>query len=386
MAAAPPPAPASPASKPAASTRVAAPSSPPISAGAPAPVAPPDRLAGIAHSDKLIWSGVVVAPDKRIFVVLPRAAGNPGPFLAVINGDGNPAAYPGDSWNSWNPADPKADPTQALVAPTAIRLAADGSLWVVDSGVPGPGKPVLSGAAKLVRIDLKANRVTRSIALAADALRPKSAAGEIRFQGNLAYIADNGAPGLIVLDLPTGKARRVLDGDPSVTGQRPVVVDGEALKGGDNKPVMMNVSRIELSPDGKFLFYQPLPGPMFRIPTGLLDDPKATAQAIADGAEFWYDAPALGGMAAGPDGTLLLDDVENDSVLSLSPDRALATIIRDPRLHWVGEPFLRDGILTLPVAQLDRIAAFHHGKSQVRFPVELFTLRLATAPAQARPK
>jgi hypothetical protein len=386
VAAEPPPATSNPAMKPTPPAQVAAQSRAPSSSASPPPVSSPDRLTSIAHSDKLVWSGVVVAPDKRLFVVLPRMAGNSGPFVAAIGSDGNPVAYPDDTWNAWNPADSKTDPGQAFVGPSAIRLAPDDSLWVVDSGVPGPGRPALPGAAKLVRIDLATNRVTRSIILPPDVLQPKSAIGEIRFHDKQAYIADNGAPGLIVLDLASGSARRVLDGDPSVTGQKPVVVDGEVLKNSDNKPAMMNVSQLELSSDGKFLFYQPLPGPMFRIPTGLLDDPKASPQAVAGGAEFWYDAPALGGIALGPDGTLILNDVENDSVLSLTPERVLTTVIQDPRLHWAGEPFLKDGALTLPVAQLDRTAPFHHGKSQVRFPVELFTLRLLPPQPQARPK
>jgi sugar lactone lactonase YvrE len=350
------------------------------------PAPPPDPLVSIAHSDKLVWSGVVLAPDKRIFVVLPRTAGNAGPSLAVIGADGSPAAYPGGAWNAWSPTDLKADPAQAFVGLSAIHLAPDGSLWVVDSGVPSPGKAPLPGAAKLLRIDLAANRVTRSLVLPAEVLRPKSLTGEIRFHQNLAYITDTGAPALIVLDLGSGAARRLLDGDSSVTGQRPVIVDGETLKGSDNKPVMMDISRLEVTPDGKYLYYQPLPGPMFRIPTSLLDDPKASPQAVAAGVEFWYDTPALGGSAVAPDGTLFLYDVENDSVLSLTPDRVLTTVIRDPRLHWVGEPFLKDGTLTLPVEQLDRTAPFHHGKSLVRFPLDLFTLRIASVHPESKPK
>ena len=121
---------------------------------------------------------------------------------------------------------------------------------------------------------------------------------------------------------------------------------------------------------------------MFRVPTALLDDAKASPQAVAAGVEFWYDTPALGGTAIDADGTLYLDDLEQDRVLSLTPGRALATVLRDPRLHWADAPFLRDGTLTLPVAQLDRCAPFHHGKSQVQFPVELLALRLHPAAPQ----
>ena len=344
-----------------------------------APVASPDRLVSIAHTDRQVWNGVVVAPDKRVFVVLPRIDGNNGASLSRIDAQGGLVDYPDAAWNGWSPGDPKADPAHAFVGLNAIHLAPDNSLWVVDTGAPGFGKAPLPGATRLLRIDLASNLVTRSYVLPPEVLRPKSMIDDVRFNHGQAYITDAGAPGLIVLDLASGGARRLLDRDPSTTAQRPIVVDGETLKGPDNKPVMIHADQLEVTPDGKYLYYQPLPGPMSRIRTALLDDVRATPKAVSAGVEFWYDTPALGGTAIGADGTLYLNDIENDSVLSLTPDRVLTTIVGDPRLHWADAPFLHDGTLTLPVAQLDRTAAFHHGKSQVRFPVELFDLRLAPA-------
>ncbi|WP_428392449.1 L-dopachrome tautomerase-related protein [Lichenicoccus sp.] len=346
--------------------------------------AAPDRLRSIAQTDRLAWSGVARSDDGRTFVVFSRLAGNPGPSLAVIGNDGKPQPFPGGGWNDWSAAADKADPAKVFVGLSAIRLGPDHSLWVLDSGVADRGR-ALAGAAKLVRIDLVHDSVARTIVLPADVLRPKSRVADFCLHGTTAYIADAGAPGLIVLDLTTGAARRVLDGTPSMTARRPVTVDGETLRGADGKPVMIDVDNLDLSPDGKFLYYQPLSGPMSRIATSLLDDPKATPQALTAGVEFWYDTPALGGSAIAPDGTLYLDDVENDSVLSLSPDRALRTVISDPRLHWPAAPFLRDGVLTIPVSQFDRAGLFHHGHSRIAHPVELFELRVASAPAAASP-
>lgn len=354
----------------------------PTPAAAPPAQPPPDRLLSLAHSDKLVWNGVVIAPDKRVFVVFPRTAGNPGPSLAVLDNSGNAVAYPGGGWNGPVAGDAKPDPGNSFIGLNAIHLAPDNSLWAVDTGVPAFGKPPLPGGAKLVRIDLAGNQVTRSYVLPPDVLRPRSMIDDIRFHGGLAYVTDAGEPGLIVLDLATGSARRLLDHDPSTSAQRPIMVDGETLKGPDNKPVMIHADQLEVTPDGKYLYYQPLPGPMFRIPTGLLDDAKATPQAVAAGVQFWYDTPALGGTAIDANGTLYLNDIENDSVLSLTPDRVLTTVIHDPRLHWADAPFLKDGTLTLPVPQLDRAAAFHHGKALIQYPVQLFALHLAMPVSQ----
>ncbi len=346
----------------------------------PAAATPADPLHLVGSSDKLAWNAVAIAPDGRVFVEFPRVTGSPGPSLAVLNHDNSLTPYPGGAWNGWSGTG-KTDPAQGFVGLNAVHLAPDNSLWAVDTGAPGFGRPPLPGATKLVRMDLASNTVTRVYVLPPGVLAPKSMIDDIRFHGGLAYITDAGVPGLIVLDLATGNARRLLDHDPSTTAQRPIVVDGESLKGPDNHPVMIHADQLEVTPDGSYLYYQPLCGPLYRIPTALLDDAKATKQAVATGVEFWYDTPALGGTTIGPDGTLYLEDIENDSVLSLDPHRALTTLIHDARLHWADAPFLRDGVLTLPVSQLDRTAPFHHGHSQIQYPVQLWALRLPTPPA-----
>ncbi len=361
-----------------------------------APPPPAAPLVERASSTQQVWNGVVSAPDGRLFVVLPRLANPAGPSLALVDADNHLLPFPDAAWNDTSqlvarpsrpqpsgpppvapqPAVPPPDgPGPVFVGLNAIRLAPDGALWAVDTGVPGPGKPPVANGARLIRIDLATNQVTRILVVPADALRPKSMIDDIRFNGDHAYVTDAGAPGLLVVDLRTGTVRRVLDRDPALTAQRPIVVDGEVLKGPDNKPVMINADQLEVSPDGRHLYVQPLCGPMSRIDTALLDDPQTSPRALSAGVSFWYDTPALGGTAIAPDGTLYLNDLENDSILSLSPDRMLLQLIRDPRLHWADAPFLSPkGTLFVPVSQLDRAALFHHGHAQIQFPVSIFTL------------
>ncbi|WP_419728665.1 L-dopachrome tautomerase-related protein [Lichenicola sp.] len=377
------------------------PVSPPANASAtgPATVVPADALTERAQSRQLVWSGVVVAPDGRTFVVMPRLANSSGPQLAQLAADGTLTPYPDAGWNrapvtAPTPAGPSdhapggAQPAApAFVGLTAIRLSPDGALWAVDTGSPGFGKSALPDASRLIRIDLGSGQVTRVLTLSADMLRPKSVLADIRFNGGHAYVTDAGAPGLIVVDLAAGSFRRVLDHDPALTGQRPVTVDGEMLKGPDGKPAMNLGSLLEVTPDGRYLYVQPFCGPMSRIATALLDDPQASPRSLSNGMAFWYDTPALGGMAIAADGTLYLNDLETDSILTLSPARQLGLLLHDPRLHWAGGSSLGSGgVLTVPVPQLDRAATFHHGHSQVQFPVGLYSLKpveLAAAATQA---
>ncbi|MGI4744648.1 MAG: L-dopachrome tautomerase-related protein [Janthinobacterium lividum] len=361
---------------------------------------PNNHLVLRAQSKQMVWNGVAVAPDGRMFAVFPRAANTTSPSLALVAADGSLTPYPDAAWNANPPTDPKrlaagsmpaSGPGSVFVGLNAIHLAPDNALWAVDTGSPGFGKPASADATRLIRIDLATNQVTRVLTLPQEVLRPKSMIDDIRFNGGHAYISDAGAPGLIVLELASGSFRRVLDHDPALTAQRSILVDGDVVKGPDGKPAMIHADQLEVTPDGRYLYIQPLSGPMSRVATALLDDPQTSPQMLSHGTAFWYDTPALGGTAIAPDGTLYLNDVETDSILSLSPDRKLTRLIHDPRLHWADASFLApDGTLMVPVPQLDRAPPFHRGHSQIQFPVSLYTLKPSelaadAAKAEARP-
>ncbi len=357
----------------------------PALAAAAATTAPPSNgLKLVAQSGQAVWNGVAITSDGRVLVTLPRIANQGGPSLARIDAGRDVVPYPDAAWNGAGdrPAHPAKDgPGAVFVGVTAIREAPDAALWVVDSGVPGFGKPMVHGGARLIRIDPATNQVTRILTVPEQALRQKSLLGEIRFNGTHAYIADSGAPGLLVLDTDTGDIRRVLDQAPALTARRPLTVDGATLRDADKAPIPGGV-RLEVSPDGATLYLQPACGPLSRIDTALLDDLKQPDAAVAAGVSFWYDTPAVGGTAIMPDGTLLLTDLEDDSVLALSPERVVSVLVRDPRLHWADAPFLgHDGTLTIPVSQLDRAAPFQHGKQRISFPVLLVAI---DAPALIR--
>ena len=344
--------------------------------------APRDRLQIVATSASLLWNGVAATADGRIFVDFPRmdaAAANPS--VAEVTRAGAVVPFPGGAWNAWRPG---ADPRNAFVSASAIHLGPDHRLWVVDNAAVGmTGRPPVSGGQKVVVLDPATRAVVRVYPLGADVLRPRSAVADIRFNGRHAYLTDAGAPGLIVLDLDTGRARRVLDRDRATTGSRPIIADGHILRGPDGAPVAINADQLAVTPDGAWLYEQPLPGPLYRMPTRLLDDPAVPAATLSKAVEFSYDTPSLGGLAIDAAGNLYLNDLGTSSILKLGPDRHLSLVVHDGRLHWAGAPAIDgSGNLLVPVPQLDRIAAFNHGRSAIVWPVALYRIPLgARAPA-----
>jgi sugar lactone lactonase YvrE len=262
----------------------------------------------------------------------------------------------------------------------AIHLDRRGGLWVVDTGSPDFGGDPLPGGAKLVRIDLATDRVSRVVPLGSQVALRGSYVDDMRLRAGMAYLTDAGRPGLIVLDLRSGAARRVLDGHPSTMAPegRAAVLDGEPVRAPDGKVLRVHVDPLELTPDGRWLLYGPLTGPWSRIETRLLDDPAIPPSELALKVEPWANLPPVGGTAMDGNGELYFTDLAENALKRRGTDGRVTTILRDPRLHWVDAPFIdADRNIWLPVAQMDRVALFNGGQSRTRWPVQLFRLPLA---------
>jgi len=336
-----------------------------------------DPLQVLGISEDKIWNGITVSDDGRIFVNFPAISPRPIQAVGEIGADKRSHPYPGGDWNSWVPGKPV---EHAFVGTNSVRIGPDGALWVVDTGSPSFGKEVLPNATKIVKIDLSTNIVSRVYPLGSDVVKSKSYIDDIRFHGETAYLTDAGVPGILVLDLTTGKVRRVLDHDPSTTGTREIKVNGEVLLGPDGKPLMQHADQMEVTPDGQWLHFQPLAGPMSRIATRWLDDPGIQPGELLTKIEPWFNTGSLGGTAIDSNGDLYLEDLNTSSILKLTPDRKLSIVFHDARLHWVDAPWIQDGWLYLPEAQLDRAAQFHQQQSKVQWPLHLYRLRLAALP------
>jgi hypothetical protein len=331
----------------------------------------------VAESGEMIWNAVAV--DRgRVFVAGPRWTGSKGPTVAGIDADGETKPYPDAAWNAWHPG---ADPGSTFVDVNAIHLDDRGGLWAVDTGSPGFGGDPLPGGAKVVRMDLSTNRVTRVYLLGPEAVPAGSYIDDIRFHGDFAYLTDAGRPGLIVLNVKSGATRRVLDGDVSTTARpdRAIVLDGRVLNAPDGSPLRVNSDPMEVSPDGRWLYFGPLAGPWSRIETWSLEDPAMTPAELATKVEPWVDLPPVGGTAMDRNGDLYFSDLAENALKRRTPEGVITTIVRDPRLHWVDAPFIdANHTIWLPVPQMDRVGLFQGGKSKIRWPVQLFRFDLGS--------
>ena len=323
-------------------------------------------------SSSLVINGPTTSPDGRLFTVAQPSQPGESPQVVEIK-DGKAIPYPDEHMNSWRLG---MDGHQLFVGVNSLRFGQDGSLWAVDRGGPGIGKPLVPSGPKLVKIDVGTNKVERIYDLAS-MTRPWSFVDDVRFHGSIAYLTDAGSPGLIVLDLKSGHGRRVLGGHPSTVAQTPLVAEGKVLRDTKGKPVNIHADQLEVSPDGEWLYNQACSGSMWRIATKFVDDPSLTDAQLNSYTKPFADTPSTGGTAIAADGTIYLSDVDKKRILTISPEGKITTLIEDQRLIWVDAMWIDDaGNLLMPAAQLNRSAGLNGGTDTVKQPITLYRLQI----------
>jgi sugar lactone lactonase YvrE len=284
-------------------------------------------------------TGVTVSRDGRIFVNFPRWTEDAPISVAELTPEGQIKPYPDDQWNSWRNA--KKNQMSAgdhFVCVQSVVADAHGNLWAVDPAAPATG-PVVQGGPKLVRIDLKTNKVAQVIHFDETVAPQGSYLNDVRFSldGRHAYLTDAGAKGaLVVVDLKNGRARRVLDGHPSTQPEKNVVVkiDGQELRRPDGRGVEFAADSIALSPDGRTLYWKALTGrTLYRITTDALDNPRLSEEDLEDRVERVAETEPTDGLWIDGHGQLYLSAIEHDAVKVRDGDR-ITILVQDKRLRW----------------------------------------------------
>lgn len=334
---------------------------------------------------------MTVAENGRIFVNFPRW-GDDVQFTVGEIRDGKVVAYPNAAINKENPH----DPAQGFISVQSVVADGRGRLWVLDTAAPGFAAPK-QGGAKLVAIDLRTDKIVKTIVFPSDVILPTTYVNDVRFDfrtgaAGTAYITDssiNGPGGIIVMDLDSGKATRRLSGDRS-TSPDPAfipIVEGEAMmaRGADGRAQGFTVASdgIALSADGQTLYFCALSSRhLFSIPTRMLRDASVTEAQLSTAVQDPGEKGASDGLEADANGAVYAGDYEHNSIRKRGVDGTWQTIAHDPRILWpdtlsVGP----DGYLYFTANQLHRQAGFHAGKDMRTKPYSLMRIRIDAAPA-----
>lgn len=297
------------------------------------------------------WTGIAVSKKNRVFVCFPRWSDNVPVSVGELLIDGSVSAFPDKRWNSWKSQ--TITGADSFVCVQSVYVDKDDYLWILDPAAPKFQGPV-ANAAKLVKFNLKTNKIDKVFPLSTVA-PPKSYLNDVRIDTGkqIAYMTDSGLGGIVVLDLKSGIARRVLTSSSALKAENTTITI-------DGKPVAKKIHSdgIALDSKGDYLYFQALTGrTLYRIATkdllnDKLTDPnldtkveKVATSCIADGIEF------------GVDGMLYLTSLEDHSIKKLdvnSPDKKLVSVVKDSQLVWPDSLAMRnDGFIYVTASQIN---------------------------------
>jgi len=333
-------------------------------------------LTEVFRDDTFQITGVTVSKHGRLFVCYPRWSDIYLNAVVEVTRDGSAMPFPDERWNGW---DRKPDTARDhFVCVQSVVVDGRDALWVLDPAAPMLTSPVPNGA-KLVKIDLASNQVVHVIPFGPDVIRADSYLNDVRFDlaSNTAYITDSGAGGLVVVDLASGQARRVLDEHPSVRAQEGVqiVINGRAVLDAQGQPPRFNSDGIALSADGAWLYYQPITATaLYRIRTEVLRDPNATAATLADAVERYASTFTVDGLWVDADDRIYLTDITHTAVSRLLPARMVDRLIVDRRLQWPDTlTQASDGTMYVTASHINESATYNRGKSVRTRPYGVYT-------------
>lgn len=277
------------------------------------------------------WTGVAVTPDGRLFVNYPRWSDDVPISVAEIV-DGKPVPFPDAASNAW---DPSKDVKTHHVCVQSVTVDDTGNLWILDPGNVQWGG-VIPGAPKLTRHDLSTGEHKTWFFDAA--ITPTAGyLNDVRVDTGTgtAYITDSGDGALVVLDLASGSARRLLDDHPS-TSAEPIDITIEGTRWArDGKTPQVHADGIGLSPDRRWVYYQALTGrTMYRVPTEALRDVTLDAKALAAKVETVGRSGVSDGLIFDAKGNLYLSSLEENAINRFDAQHERHLVVKDERLAW----------------------------------------------------
>lgn len=322
-------------------------------------------------------TGVTVSAKGRVFVNFPFWSDDHTTSVAEIV-NGQPKAFPDDAWNRKD-----GSPDKRWVCVQSVVIDDQDALWVLDPAAPKT-EAIVKGGPKLVKIDLSTNQVAQTIPFDETIAPERSYLNDVRFdtKSGHAFITDSGTGALVVVDLKSGKARRLL-GEHHATKIEPdaeIVVDGmKIIDPKTGKAPAFHSDGIAYDQAGGWLYFHPLTGhTMWRVKADCLRDESLDSAQIGAKLENLGKTPKPDGMLEGRDNTVYLAAFEKNAIVRFNADKkSTDTLIEDDRLQWPDTlAWGPDEYLYVTTSQIHRMPKFHGGQSKQQGPYRVFRLKL----------
>ena len=314
---------------------------------------------------------IAVSADGRVFVSLHPEAKPSQTLMELVAGQAQP----------WPSAAAQSQFTDVL----GIRIDAQQRLWTLDNGGHG-AKPV-----KLTAFDVTSGKRVREIVFdrALASLGSHYNDLQVSADGGTIYIADASffglKPALVVVDVVSGRARRLLERHVSVTPEKYIpVVQGRRMEAFGLVAIRPGVDSIALSRDDQWLYYAPITSEhLYRIRTADLRNEALGPEQLAGQVETLAPKTMSDGISSDDQGRIYLSDLEHSAIVRYAPDTgAMETLIKTEKLRWPdGFSFGPDGWLYVTGSALNQVIGLPPSSVAEHAPYPVFRFQPGASAA-----
>lgn len=275
----------------------------------------------LAYSEPI--GNVAVSREGRVFFTIhPESRPRGNKLLEYVDG----ASIPFPSLRQQR---------ELFVTPLGLVIDRFDRLWVIDHGNHG------LESARIVAIDLASGDVIRDQKLDATIAPSGSLLQDLQVSadGRTVVIADTSfwrkSPALIIYDIETGTARRVLEGHESVSAEDYVI-----RTAGKKMQFLGGMVALRGGVDGlalgdNWLYWGALNGSgLYRIRLADLRNASLPASQLGKLLERFSDKPLSDGLSIDTAGNVYVTDIEHHAIFRVDPSGELSTLIQSRKIRW----------------------------------------------------
>lgn len=291
-------------------------------------------------------TGTTITDKGRIFVNFPRWREEVDNSVMEIKSDTLKESYPNDSWNSWKIGEPVEH--NKFIGVQSV-VAFENKLYVLDTRSQ-LFENVLD-APRVFVFNLDTDTLMRTYIFDKNSYHPNSYINDLRVdkKNSKIYFTDSGNPGIVILDLDSGKFRRVLDDHKSTRAEQ------DYLTFGDKKwKNTVHSDGIALDTQNDRLFYHALTAySLYSIGTEALQ--LGDGDQIEKNVRFEAKTAAPDGMIFDKAGNLYFADLENDKIQYRKPDGSIKTLVEGDEVKWADTFSIHDDYLYFTNSRINEV-------------------------------
>lgn len=298
---------------------------------------------------------IAISPDGRLFMSVHEFYGHPLKVVEV-NKDGSTTPYPTEAW-AYAPEGDGAGLNGVL----GLRADRQGILWMLDAKTK-------THDGRLVAWDTNTESLHRIVYLSEPVARAESFLNDLAVDrtNEAVYITDTSSPttsALIVVNLETGQARRVLDGSKfTVPEDIDMVIDGKTVTLGGGA-ARIGANPITLDPTDTWVYFAPMTGTsMYRVKTADLLNFDLSQDELANRVERYGDKPISDGSTVDSGGNVYVTSITDNSIGIVQPDGSYKTLVKRDDISWPdGFAYGPDNKVYVTVNELHRSPVLNGG-------------------------